>query len=149
MPFEDELLVMFAYLYANWTEFGGDEAIMKMWSHITANMKKVNYSIDGQRIEVEMGRTFGSMERIKYLMLPYLDVPIDEKVFINGEIARTHHSVVNEIPGLFTSTWKYTTGYDFQWLTLGIQVCKFEAKEFMSSENRFELPDVLMTFNAL
>jgi hypothetical protein len=96
-----------------------------------------------------MGRTFGSMERIKYLMLPYLDVPIDEKVFINGEIARTHHSVVNEIPGLFTSTWKYTTGYDFQWLILGIQVCKFEAKEFMSSENRYESPDVLMTVNAL
>ncbi len=148
MPFDHELVAMFAYLYANWTEFGGDEAIMKMWSYITANMKKVNYSIDGQRIEVEMGHAFGSMERMKYLMLPYLDVPIDEKVFIDGEIARTHHSAVNEIPGLFTTTGNYTTGYDFQPLTLGIQVCKFEAKEFMRSENRYKLLDVLI-FNTL
>jgi hypothetical protein len=144
MPFEEELVVMFAYLYANWTEFGGNEAITKMWSYVTVNMKKVNYMINGQLIEVEKGYTFGSIERIKYLMLPYLDVPIDEKVFINGEIARTHHSAVNGIPGLFTSAWNYTTHYDLNWLTLGIQARKFEAKEFMRSENRYKLLDVFI-----
>ncbi len=123
LPFEDEMIAMFAYLYANWSEVGGDTARMAMWSYLTDNMMKVNYSIDGQNIEVEMGITFAARERAKYLFLPYLDVPIDEQIFIHGEIARTHHSARYRIPGLFTTMWKYTSNYaDWPLVIMGIEV---------------------------
>jgi hypothetical protein len=59
-------------------------------------------------------------------MLPYLDVPIDEQVFRNGEIARTHYSAANRIPGLISAAYNYTPNYQWKWLEMGIWVnfCK-------------------------
>ncbi len=59
------------------------------------------------------------------MQLPYLDVPITERVFLNGERARTHFSNQNKIPGLFAATRNYSAfGGDPSatdaWVTPGI-----------------------------
>jgi hypothetical protein len=120
--FTQQLVLYFAHFYANWTdEFGGEAGKAKMWSRILT--QEIAYEIDSEKLRFERGGYFESRERYQYLMLPFLDVPIDEKVFRNGEIARTHYSNSRGIPGLLSSTYNYSTAVNHtQWLNIGIKV---------------------------
>jgi hypothetical protein len=73
---------------------------------------------------VKAGGWYAAFERINYLYLPYFDVPIAEKLFFNGEKARTYFSTMNDYPGLFSSVEAYFGNINtFQLCTeLGIQV---------------------------
>jgi hypothetical protein len=64
----------------------------------------VEYNIDAERIAVEKGVYYAAWEKMKFLILPYLDVPIVDRVYQNGEIARTHFSYAKNYPGLFSSS---------------------------------------------
>lgn len=54
-------------------------------------------------ITVQRGWWFSAHEQWKYMMLPYIDIPINQRVFYNGERARSWWSAMNKIPGLFAS----------------------------------------------
>jgi hypothetical protein len=68
----------------------------------------------------------------KYLDLPYSSIPINKRVFINGEKARTWHSALNKIPGMYASvtnvgTKDYDTGYIS---ACGIQSIAYEKVQY-------------------
>jgi hypothetical protein len=54
-------------------------------------------------ITVQRGWWFSAHEQWKYMMLPYVDIPINKRVFYNGERARSWWSAINNIPGLYAS----------------------------------------------
>ncbi len=110
----DDLCIMFSYLYGNWSLFDDDSARAKLWEQTYVHVVAIDYSIGDDTLEVERGGPrFASAERIKYLMLPYHDVPIDERLFRNGESARTHYSSVNGIAGLMSDTFLYDIPYNY------------------------------------
>lgn len=58
-----------------------------------------NFTLFLGPITVQRGWWFSSHEQWKFLELPYLDVPISKRVFINGEKVRTINSNAKKIPG--------------------------------------------------
>lgn len=68
-------------------------------------LQAVNYKVKstGAEITVQKGWWFSAHEQWKYLYLPYLDSPVNAKVFKNGEKARTWDALDNKIPGMFAS----------------------------------------------
>jgi hypothetical protein len=126
--FDKELFLQFAYLFGDWTNYGGEPARQNLWVLQRKAIHPITYNTtEGTLIVVERGDYFSSYERIKYLVLPYLDVPINKQVFLNGEKARTDFSSRNEYPGLFTPT--EATGFDDNYIYcyefgIGIQVSR-------------------------
>src|SRR5207253_3054943 len=56
------------------------------------------------KISVVEGNWFSSHEDWGFLVLPYRDVPIADRLFKNGQKARTAYSAAHGWPGLFAST---------------------------------------------
>lgn len=98
-PFEGELMVLFMSIFGQWGEPGQVEAI---WQNKTIEV--VDYhTLDGRTITVRKGHWFSSHEQWNKLVLPYLDIDLIWRVFVNGEKARTWYSAEYGIPGLFAS----------------------------------------------
>jgi len=99
-PYEGELFAFLMDLYAPWTNISEREDI---WIYKRAMLQSVNYTTPSGNITVQRGWWFSAHEQWKYLELPYNDIPINHRVFLNGERARTWNSALNKIPGLYAS----------------------------------------------
>eukprot|EP01087_Luapelamoeba_hula_P010238 TRINITY_DN2706_c0_g1_i1.p1 TRINITY_DN2706_c0_g1~~TRINITY_DN2706_c0_g1_i1.p1 ORF type:complete len:330 (+),score=52.71 TRINITY_DN2706_c0_g1_i1:430-1419(+) len=100
-PYEGELFAFFMDLYGRWNNTAEREAI---WIKKRAKLVRTQYNTPKNGpITVQQGFWFSSHEQWKYMELPYLDVPINRRVFLNGERARTWNSALLRIPGLFAS----------------------------------------------
>lgn len=100
-PYEGELFAVFMDLYSQWPNSTDRESV---WIAKRAMLQNVEYLSDDGPITVQRGFWFSAHEQWKYLELPYLTAsPINRRVFLNGERARTQDSFKNKIPGLFAS----------------------------------------------
>lgn len=106
-----ELMAYFMDLYAPWSQFNFTmEERNKIWLNKRAKLVRVEYNttapsnnITQKQITVQQGYWFSSHEQWKYFYLPYQDIDIQRRLFINGEKVRVYHSSVYGIPGLYAS----------------------------------------------
>jgi len=95
-------------LYAPWPNKEERETI---WPRRREKLVSVDYHAGSNGdITVQQGYWFSSHEQWKYMELPYTDVPINNRVFLNGERARTWNSALLGIPGLYASVTDVTKG---------------------------------------
>jgi len=99
-PYEGELLTVFMDLFCQWPS---EQALDQVWINKRNLLQSATFSTPKGDITVQKGWWFSSHEQWKYLMLPYKSVDINNRVFMNGERARTWFSFVNDYPGLFAS----------------------------------------------
>jgi len=99
-PYEGELFTFFVDLYSMAHDPAERE---KMWVYKRELLQAVKYHTPSGPITVQRGWWFSSHEQWKYLEMPYLEVPINKRVFLNGERARTWNSALKGIPGLLAS----------------------------------------------
>ncbi|KAM9972183.1 hypothetical protein ACTFIW_003540 [Dictyostelium discoideum] len=105
-PYEGELLVVFMDLFCQWPS---EEARDQIWINKRALLQSVEFNTHSNtNITVQRGWWFSSHEQWKYLMLPYQEIEINQRVFRNGERARTWFSSINNYPGLFASVTNVT-----------------------------------------
>jgi len=130
-PYEGELFAFFLDLFGQWPNENEKEEV---WIKKRAKLQAVNYTTPEGPITVQRGWWFSAHEQWKYMELPYLDVPINRRVFLNGERARTWNSYLNKIPGLFASVSNVTTGTPVsQYVSaVGIQEIAFQKIETTS-----------------
>lgn len=104
-PYEGELFAVMMDLYSPWQQFGYNSSVEpdKIWVQKRALLQSTVYQSKQGNITVQRGWWFSSHEQWKYLELPYWDVPINWRVFLNGERARTCHSAEGGLPGLYAS----------------------------------------------
>jgi len=106
-----EPLLLFLYLYGNWTKTESGEKLDKegVWRRKTQFSSPSNFTFNKtKRIVYEKGLRFLTDELTKYLLLPYFDIPIAEAVFLNGERVRSHYSNMHNFPGMFAKALTYT-----------------------------------------
>ncbi len=104
-------MAYFMDFYAPWEQYNYTiEERNRIWINKRAKLVRVEYntttpstSIDQKRVTVQQGYWFSSHEQWKYFYLPYLDIDIQRRLFINGEKVRVYHSSVYGIPGLYAS----------------------------------------------
>ncbi len=83
--------------------------------------------------------------------LPYTSVPINNRVFLNGEKARTWHSYLNKIPGMYASVTNvgkdgnYDTGYIS---ACGIQSISYEKVQYTNVVTPYGAFPVIMASQA-
>lgn len=99
-PYEGELFAVFMYLYGRWHDIHEAENI---WIYKRGMLQSVDYPTPHGPITCQRGYWFSAHEQWKYLELPYMDIDINRRVFMNGERARTWNSALNYIPGLYAS----------------------------------------------
>jgi len=111
-PYEGELFQFYLVM------FGGlpQKDIDLIWSRNIPNIVAIDYKTPLGNITVERGWEYSSHEKWKYLQLPYQDVPINKRIFRNGEKVRTWDSFLNKLPGMFAaindvSTDEHIPGY--------------------------------------
>jgi len=104
-PYEGELMAFFMDLLSDWKAAGYNQNEReKIWIAKRSKLKSVKYhSKNFGDIVVEQGYWYSSHEKWKYLVLPYRDIPVNSRVFMNGERARLINSIENKIPGLYAS----------------------------------------------
>lgn len=107
-PYEGELMAFFLELFADFSTLYNSTQIEKekesIWIYKRAKLQRAEYvTPTNESITVEKGWWFSAHEKWKYLMMPYLDISINRRIFMNGEKARTWNSAVNQIPGMFAS----------------------------------------------
>ncbi|KAG4066804.1 hypothetical protein HA402_012871 [Bradysia odoriphaga] len=110
-PYEGELMAYFMDFYAPWTQFNFTiEERNRIWINKRPKLVRVEYNtttpsniIDPKRVTVQQGYWFSSHEQWKYFYLPYLDIDLQRRLFINGEKVRVYHSAAYGIPGLYAS----------------------------------------------
>ncbi|KAG2378722.1 hypothetical protein C9374_007870 [Naegleria lovaniensis] len=107
-PYEGELMDLFMDMMADWKMFGySNNEREKIWIAKRPKLRAVKYrSKNFGDILVEEGYWYSAHEKWKYLVLPYLDIPVNGQIFLNGERARLVNSVENGIPGLYASVTK-------------------------------------------
>lgn len=104
-------MAYFMDFYAPWAQYNlTNEERNRIWINKRPKLVRVEYNtttpssnIDPKRVTVQQGYWFSSHEQWKYFYLPYLDVEIQRRLFINGEKVRVYHSSVYGIPGLYAS----------------------------------------------
>ena len=109
-PYEGELFTVILDLFSNWSS---DAERDQMWTvkKKAGRLVPVGYTTKSSgQITVQKGWWYSSHEMWKFLVLPYTDVDLVQRIFLNGEKARTWHSSENLIPGLFASVNGLTTG---------------------------------------
>eukprot|EP00930_Biecheleria_cincta_P072451 TRINITY_DN5984_c0_g3_i1.p1 TRINITY_DN5984_c0_g3~~TRINITY_DN5984_c0_g3_i1.p1 ORF type:complete len:704 (+),score=123.98 TRINITY_DN5984_c0_g3_i1:51-2162(+) len=106
-PFEDELMVVWMTLLADWSGYpnNGAEEKKLIWADKRRHLFAVNYTTkQGENITVQQGFRASAHEQWKLLVLPYLDIPLVKQVFVNTERARLINSIEKDFPGLFASS---------------------------------------------
>lgn len=129
-PYEGELFTMFLDLFGNWSRYPVGERD-KLWPPKRAKIEKVRFHSRVGEIEVERGWWHSAHEKWKYMELPYFDNPLINRLFLNGERARTHFSAQNAYPGLFAAAANYSEADDYSpgYLGgIGIQELAYEVK---------------------
>lgn len=104
-------MAYFMDLYAPWSLYNfTSEERNKIWLNKRPKLVRVEYntttpssSIDQKQVTVQQGYWFSSHEQWKYFYLPYQDIELQRRLFINGEKVRVYHSAVYGIPGLYAS----------------------------------------------
>ncbi|MBI4372266.1 MAG: DUF89 family protein, partial [Candidatus Omnitrophica bacterium] len=99
-PYEGELMAFFMDLFGVWPNPDERE---KVWIHKRGKLESVEFMTPKGPITVQKGHWFSAHEKWAYFVLPYQDVPIARRVLVSGEKARTWHSALKGIPGLFAS----------------------------------------------
>lgn len=94
-PYEGELFVWFVCWRANVSAAQCEQ----LWAAKRAMLRSVEYC----GATLQRGWWFSSHEQWKYLFLPYSDVAVNWRLFVNGERARTRFSAASGNPGLFAS----------------------------------------------
>jgi hypothetical protein len=128
--YDEEMTAYFVYLLADWRLFGGEDARRAFWISRRQFMEEAELATPQGPITVQRGVYYAAWERIGYLFLPFFDVPIVERLFINGERARMYFSAMKQYPGLFSSI---ETSYNdsSQWYqALGIEVGGLRLREY-------------------
>jgi len=129
-PYEGELMAFFMDMYADWRgmNYSSNEKD-KIWMLKRAKLQKATYNSREGPIDVEKGWWFSSHEKWKYMILPYNDIPINRRVFMNGEKARVHFSRDQGYGGLFASVTNVSLpgNYDPNYISAtGIQEIAFQ-----------------------
>lgn len=143
-PYEGELFAFLLDLYGDWKTAGyNDGEREKIWIRKRAKLQQATFVMDnGNKITVERGYWHSSHEKCtdlciffflynnhvnlgKYFVLPYTSVPINRRVFLNGERARTVYSMMKHIPGLFASVTKESPKYNYS--VVYISACGIQA----------------------
>jgi len=106
-PYEGELMIFFMDLLGKWEN---EKERDLMWEFKRGKLQSVTYNSRNGPITVQRGWWFSAHEQWKYLVLPYQEIDIARRVFLNGERARTHNSEANGIPGLYASVTDVTNG---------------------------------------
>ncbi len=100
-PWDEEYPLYFLYLYANWSSIENGDAIKdSIWELKSKNTVALDFESTEGAITLLAGYQNHLFDKLKYLFLPYFDVDLAERVFLNGEKARVHISAMNNIPGL-------------------------------------------------
>ncbi len=104
-PYEGELMAFFMDFYSDWNRanMSAAEERDKIWKLKRRKLQKATLHTAEGPIDVERGWWFSSHEKWKYMILPYTDVEINRRVFINGEKARVRFSREKLFGGLFAS----------------------------------------------
>ncbi|HEU5057962.1 MAG TPA: hypothetical protein VFU21_15630 [Kofleriaceae bacterium] len=99
--YEGLLLVHFADLMGRWRgqAAGGRDAVWR-----TPRRTPASFRHRGKRITVVEGHWFSSHEDWGFLILPYRDLPVADRLFENAQRARTQFSARRGLSGLFAST---------------------------------------------
>jgi hypothetical protein len=98
--YEGLLLVHFADLMGDWRNHpAGRDAVWR-----EPRRKPASFRDGGERITVAEGHWFSSHEDWGFLVLPFRDVPIADRLYSNGQAVRTRYSARNGYSGLFAST---------------------------------------------
>ena len=114
-----EPLLLFLYLYGNWTTTNGvlidKDAV---WRTKSSNSWPSYFAVNQSdkvhhEIVYERGLRFLTHEIFKYILLPYFDVPMAEAVFLNGERVRSHYSNMHHFPGMFSSAARIGNDSDY------------------------------------
>lgn len=127
-------------LYAPWELYGYTmEERNRIWIYKRARLVRAEYntSIEStnftpKQVTVQRGFWFSSHEQWKYFYLPYHDIDLQRRLFINGEKVRVYHSAVNFIPGLYASVASDAKPGTYQveyWSACGIQQIAFQPIE--------------------
>jgi len=98
-------------LYAPWTLYNYTmEERNRLWTYKRPRLIRDEYNTTTQsstvtqkQVTVQRGYWFSSHEQWKYFYLPYRDIDLQDRLFINGEKVRVYHSAQNRIPGLYAS----------------------------------------------
>jgi hypothetical protein len=106
-----ELMAYFMDLYAPWSLYDYTmEERNRIWTMKRPRLVRDEYNTTTQsstvtqkQVTVQRGYWFSSHEQWKYFYLPYLDINLQRRLFINGEKVRVYHSAQNRIPGLYAS----------------------------------------------
>ena len=122
-----EPLMIFLYLYANWTDYGGSEARNEIWSDWLKDARLAYFTYKNHRIPVEKRNYFIADELFKYLFLPYLDSPVCNRLYVNAQRVVTLYSKINGYPGLFGRSLNPIESFETDWKTMlsGIQELSF------------------------
>ncbi len=132
--YEEEMTAYFVYLVADWTKYGGEAARRAFWSSRRQFLATAELVTPRGPITVQRGVYYAAWEKIGYLFLPFFDISIVERLFINGERARMYFSASNRYPGLFSSIEASSSYSDSQveWYpALGIEVEVCVSKSFV------------------
>jgi hypothetical protein len=99
-PYEGELFAWWLYF------FGGVSSSDKaaIWAIKAPQLVRREYKMGNiGPVTVQEGFWFSAHEQWKTLEMPYLHVPLINRLFLNGERVRTCNSVVTRVPGMFAS----------------------------------------------
>lgn len=142
-PYEGELMAFFMDLYSPWTKYNyTNEERDRIWLSKRHKLIRDEYNTTVEssnttqkQVTVQRGFWFSSHEQWKYFYLPYRDVDLLRRLFINGEKVRVFHSAQNYIPGLYASVTsdakRNTYQFDY-WSACGIQQIAFQPIEHQS-----------------
>jgi hypothetical protein len=99
--YEGLLLVHFADLMGRWPRGtrAGREAVWR-----EPRRKPARFRLDDKDITVVEGHWFSSHEDWGFLVLPYRDLPVADRLFTNAQRVRTQYSARRGLSGLFAST---------------------------------------------
>ena len=137
-----ELMTYYMDLYAPWTLYNYSiNERDRLWTYKRARLVRDEYNttVTGsanvtipKQVTVQRGFWFSSHEQWKYFYLPYRDIDLQNRLFINGEKVRVYDSAQNRVPGLFASVASDAKPGTYQvdyWSACGIQQIAFQPVE--------------------
>lgn len=104
-PFEGEMIVVFLDLYGDWSNYTDSKAEKdKIWDIKKQHVQSTSFNTSkNETLVIQKGFWFSSHEQWKILQLPYLDIPLAHRLFVNGEVARLSFSKEKQLNGLLAS----------------------------------------------